>query len=66
MLLTDLFDIGLDYFRNLFHAVLHLFDEHFLFLVLPVECLGLMSLVQVIDALKSLKVIGDLLHPINY
>lgn len=38
-------EVGLDFFHLLPHAVVHLFDEYFLLLVLPVEGVGLVLVV---------------------
>jgi hypothetical protein len=55
-------DVGLDSFHLLFDAVVHLFDERFLLLVLPVEGIGLMLVVQVVDAPIGLNIVGNLLR----
>lgn len=49
-------EVGLDFFHLPLHAVVHLLDEHFLLLVLPVEGVGLVLVVQVVDAAVGLHV----------
>lgn len=51
-------EIGLDLFHLLLHAVVHLLDQHFLLLVLPVEGVGLVLVMKVVDAAVGLHIVS--------